>query len=701
MKVFLSLHLMRKCLYILFLLCPCFALLAQTPLQEERGGASLQNLSQPSQNIPDSLLHAHHHDEDSARIKAFHLTDKLGDIYRAPRDTNRLNTANSTLVEGRSLAVGYLGNLGSPAQSKMFFDRKEPRDFMFADAFDFYTTTPQNAYWYDTKIPYSEILYTRAGSKPEMEEDLKILLTTNFGKKLNIGGEMDYIYGRGHYNSNNAKLLTYRLFGSYRTDRYELNTYFSNYNYVVNENGGLTNDEQITKPEKYEDEYGSIEPKGMTTRFTNTWNRVRGKQFFLNHRYNLGFTRTLDEVDEEGFQLEEFVPVSSIIHTLEYEDNRRRFISSTDIDTMYQNVYAPEKLINENVNDEFFAWNMKNTIALSLREGFQDWVKMGLTAFITFENRNFKMPNGELTGRTDTVNAVYHEFTEDTLHTKSYSEFTTYIGAELSKQQGSLLTYRARGEFGLAGDDLAEFRVSGELQTKFKLFKKDATIKAMAHLNNLTPAFFYRHYHNRFYWWDNDFKNTQRFFVGGEINLASTRTQLKAGVESIQNFVYFDGNGLPAQYESNLQVVEARIKQDFRVGILGWENEVALQLSSNDEVLPLPQLTAYSNLYITFKYAKVLNFQIGADVHYHTAYYAPYYEPATQQFQVQDPATRVKYGNYPLVNAYMNCHLKQARFFVTFYNLSQKFAKPDYLSLAHYPLNQMVMKLGISVYFNQ
>ena len=53
-----------------------------------------------------------------------------------------------------------------------------------------------------------------------------------------------------------------------------------------------------------------------------------------------------------------------------------------------------------------------------------------------------------------------------------YDEFTTYIGGELSKRRGSLLTYNVRGELGLAGSDAGEVRVSGDLQTKFKLSRK-------------------------------------------------------------------------------------------------------------------------------------------------------------------------------------------------------------------------------------
>jgi hypothetical protein len=65
---------------------------------------------------------------------------------------------------------------------------------------------------------------------------------------------------------------------------------------------------------------------------------------------------------------------------------------------------------------------------------------------------------------------------------------------------------------------------------------------------------------------------------------------------------------------------------------------------------------------------------------------------------VQD---KIKTGNYPLINAYANFHLKQARFFVSGYNLGTLFINhPAYFSMPHYPLNPMVIKMGVSVMFN-
>lgn len=710
---------MKHCLYILLLL-----IVSATTVQAQhgasradqkgggkRGGFFLSNLTSSQKDIPDSLLVADSAALNSKRITAYRLTPSLGEAYVAPLDTNKLNFSNSTLVESKSLAIGYLANLGAPAQTKIFSERQEARDFIFADAYDYYITTPENAYFYNTKIPYTNVLYTTAGGSTNKEEQLKGTMTMNFGKKINVGADIDYIYGRGHYKNNGNKLLSYRFFGSYQTDRYEMHAYLSNFNFVNYENGGMANDSTISHPDEYFPEGRPSDTKSYDIRYlTNAWNRVRGKRYFLTQRYNLGFTRELEEEDEEGNPKEMFVPVSSIIHTIDYEDNRRRFIADNtalmdssyivdDNGLRFPRIYG----LGATLNDQTSSWNLKNTIGLSLREGFQDWVKFGLTAFVRLEKRRFKLePRIEGLDYGEYGRGPY--FSVDNIDLKNlptaklYDEFSTYVGAELSKRQGSILTYNARGELCMVGSDVGEFRVTGDLQTRFKLFNKDAVIKADAYIKNVTPAFYMRHNHSRYYWWDNpNFNMTQQIYAGGEVYLESSKTTLKAGVESIQNYIYFNKQGFPVQHGSNLQVVSARIKQDFRFRAFGWENEACWQLSSDESVLPLPSLSAYSNMYLAVKVAKVLTVQLGANVYYNTAYYAPYYEPATQQFQVQD---EVKVGNYPLVNAYVNFHLKQARFFVMAYNLSSKFADPNYFSLAHYPLNPMVLKMGIAVTFN-
>ena len=684
---------MRYSLLILFFTC-AFASYQPTSAQHggggKRGGFSLSNLTSAQTVIPDSVLMADSTDASPRRLNAYQLTPVLGDFYESPVDTLRLNTANSTFVEARSLSIGYLGNLGSPAQTRIFRERGESRDFIFAEPYSSYIITPSQAQFYETKVPYTNLMYTTGGGSLTKEEELKGILTMNFGKHLNVGGEFDYIYARGYYQSNSSKIVNYRVFASYQTDRYEAKAYFRNFSVTGMENGGLQNDSVLTDPDRFSEGRRGMTSRDFPVRYINVSNKVSNGQFYLTHRYNLGFYRDLGQLDEDGNPIEKFIPVSSIIHTVDYEQFSRQFNmnSSSDVENAYPGRNLPNGAGNTIPNDSTTSWSLKNTVALSLREGFQDWAKFGLTGFIRLEKRRFRLPTYDVSSEMPNIMNY---------HSRTYDEFSTFIGAQLSKRLGSLITYDAQGELCILGDDIGEFRASAVAQSKFKLFGKDATVKIDGSIMNYTPAFYLRHNRTRYFAWDNAFSNIQQFYVGGEVFLESTRTRLAAGLESIQNYIYAGAAGLPVQNNGNIQVISARLNQDFRYRALGWDNELCYQLTSDSQVLPLPSLSVYSNLYVAFKLVKVLTVQLGVDMRYFTAYSAPYYEPATQMFQVQD---EVKVGNYPLINAYVNFHLKQARFFVEAYNLGSQFIAPNYFSLAHYPLNPMMLKMGVSVMFN-
>ena len=104
-------------------------------------------------------------------------------------------------------------------------------------------------------------------------------------------------------------------------------------------------------------------------------------------------------------------------------------------------------------------------------------------------------------------------------------------------------------------------------------------------------------------------------------------------------------------------------------------------------------IRSYYDLYYHDVWFKVLTAQFGVNVRYNTEYYAPAYMPATGQFYTQS-ATKI--GNYPLMNAYLNFHLKRTRFFFEYYNVNELFMKGAYFSMPNYPLNPAIFKMGIS-----
>lgn len=154
---------------------------------------------------------------------------------------------------------------------------------------------------------------------------------------------------------------------------------------------------------------------------------------------------------------------------------------------------------------------------------------------------------------------------------------------------------------------------------------------------------------------------------------------------------------MPEQKSGSLQVLSASLNQDFKLGIFHLDNEVTWQKSSDQTVLPLPDLSLYHNFYMQFKLAKkVLSVQLGADLRYFTKYNAPAYMPAIQNFHLQPTDDQVEIGGYPIVNVYANLHLKRTRFYVMMYHVNQGMSRPNYFLSPHYPINPRVLKFGLS-----
>ncbi len=167
-------------------------------------------------------------------------------------------------------------------------------------------------------------------------------------------------------------------------------------------------------------------------------------------------------------------------------------------------------------------------------------------------------------------------------------------------------------------------------------------------------------------------------------------------MENVQNSIYFNESCLPTQASGSVQVITARLHQDFNVGILHWNNRITYQTTTDDAVIPLPKLAIYSNLYILFKVARVLHVQFGIDCDYYTRYYGLGYQPATASFYNQ---RETKVGGFPFMNLYANMKLSKTRFFVMMSHVNQGMGKNDYFSVPHYPLNPRRFQIGLSIDF--
>lgn len=739
------------------------------------------NISQrSSRNMADSLGT----DKEIPKgIKVWTVDQRFGDRRQAELDTMSYMYPNTIFTTGLRGEYNTTGNLGAPRINRIFINRAETDQFLFTQPYDYIVSPVDQFHFTNTLSPFTNLDYNTAGNRTNGEDHFKAKFAVNAGKRLGVGFNVDYLYGRGFYSNQSTSHFKYLMYGSYIGDRYQAHLIFSTITQKVTENGGITNDEYIKHPESFDDNYATNE---IPTVLERNWNRNNNLHVFLTHRYNLGFSRKVKmskeeiearkfamasqkenqaqkdleearrkakregrEFDEKKFKKQtfsgrpdnarvvntsvptdststkapseriavngkaaadslraleakaaqdtmwmknEYVPVTSFIHTMKFDTYRRIYQAYETPKDFYADTFNPAgNYPGDSIYDKTTHYRVQNTFAISLLEGFNKWAKAGLKAFVTSDLRHFTLP-------TETEIA------------KAYNEHNLSIGGQLIKSQGKTLHYDATLETWLTGKDAGQMKIDADADVNFALFGDTVRLQASGFFHRLNPTFYYRHYHSKHFWWDNDdMSKIIHTRVEGKFGYEKTKTTVRVAFDNIKNHTFFamgynvtddfgrTGNTLSVVQKSGaISLLTLELQQKLKLGPLHWDNVITYQKSSDDMALPVPDLNIYTNLFLRFKIARVLKCDFGADARFFTKYYAPDYSPALGQYAVQTGEHRTEVGNYPIVNVYANFHLQRTRFFVMMSHINAGQGKPDYFLAPHYPLNQRIFRFGVS-----
>lgn len=716
-------------------------------------------------------------------IKVWTVDERFGDIRKAELDTVPHMFMNTIFGTGLRGEYNTLGNVGTPRINRVFIDRQDDGQFLFTQPYDYFVKPVSTFHFTNTLSPFTNLTYNTAGNRTNGEDHFTAKFGVNAGKRLGVGFNFDYIYGRGYYQNQSTSHFNYTMYGSYLGDRYQAHLLFSTNHQKVTENGGITDDNFVLHPESFDDDFATNE---IPTVLENNWNRNDNQHVFLSHRYNVGFKRkvkmTEEEIKAKKFAMEakrdseerkrreeerrkaedegrdfnednvkekktyagrpsdakiagneptatdsigkggrinvdskemadslakvsakaaadtmwmkdEYVPVTSFIHTMKLDNYKRIYQAYNTPADFYADNYVAGPYAGDSIYDKTSHLRLQNTFAISMLEGFNKWAKAGVKAFVTSDLRRFVLPSSD----SNTA-------------TTSYNEHNLSVGGQLSKTEGKTLHYNVTAETWLLGEDLGQLKIDGAVDLNFPLFGDTVTLAAKGFFHRNNPTFYYRHYHSRHFWWDNTSLSKELHSrVEGLFSYRKTNTTLRVAFDEIQNYTYLamgyniaddhsrKGNTMEVKQKGGaITLLTLSLAQDFKLGPLNWENVITYQKSTDNDVLPVPDLNIYTNLYLRFKIAQVLKCDFGADGRYFTKYYAPDYSPALGQYAVQTGDNRVQTGNYPLVNIYANFHLKHTRFFVMMSHVNAGSGNRQYFLTPHYPLNQRVFRFGLS-----
>lgn len=612
--------------------------------------------------------------------------------YSARPDTSYLGLGNKQSMESKALALVHTGNLYSPHLVQSYFDRRTDHDFIFLNAYNLFRVDPSQQIYYNSKMPCTILRYSKEGGGLQTNDHLMLNFFGNFNKQIGIGSNLDYVYARGEYDNTATKPLNWSSYVYYEDDLYKAYLSFTLSKLANQESGGIENRDHVLHPDRYKKTF--TDPKNMQTNLLGTWNDTDQRQIHFQHSYDLGnWVERTDPQDSSVW--DEFIPVASIFHSMDFEYLHHNYIMETGADAL-ENKFFKDSFYNPLSTHDSTSYRGFSTYAgIRLNEGFSKFSQVSLAAFIGYELQNYRVLQDTTKATLDSIKAGKDS---PFIHRK-HQKGSVWIGGQMSRHLSSLLTLDATARFAIAGEKSGNIDVHGTVHSTIPLTSNDSVlIEASALFENTNTPYLMRTYYSNHFKWSDKLKDQQRLRIEGRLTYPRTQTSLRFSNESITNYRFFGADGTPANYEATdgksiINVTAFEIRQSLWAGKwLQWDNAALVQYSTNDSVLALPTFSIESDLSLHFKIAKTLAIQAGVTAYYYTKYYTPNYQPAIQQFC---PQYEIKCGDYPVLNGYLNCNLKRIKFFLTVHNMLGNSITNDMFIMPQYPHQSRRIEYGM------
>ena len=583
------------------------------------------------------------------------------------------------IIDSYSPVNAQLGNYGLPYYPVNFFDRiSDPDKFLYSGLYHFMHTS-ESAVFMNVQVPFTELKWTIGGQKEKSEQTFRLKHTQNVNSKFNFGVIFDVIYSLGQYTMQRSEDKTFTFFTSYTGNKYNL--YFSAgvNNLFGQENGGIKNkndlDINIQDTRNIEVNLGT---------YNNAASALKNRNFLVVQRFTfLGL-----QPDKGVLPLvnAKSGAVSGTFSHIFQIDNTRRSYSETRSSGFYDTIY----INNQSTLDSLSAKSMKNTF----RFDFTADIAKSLKYVAGFGLRNERFRFGQIIPAVmDTIIVA---------DTASWFKGDNVLLGRFSNYVGKNFSWTADGELFLDGYRQGDYMLNGLMTKSFDLNKGKLDLVFTGKIAARTPAFWYNQWGGNNFVWNNDFGKETRTEFGAKIVYPARNFNLRFNFAIIDNYLDFDAQALPSQYDSKLTVASAAVGKSFRLWKFHIIPDVNIQKSSSTKILDLPLASIRTAAYFDhmFYFASTggeLYTQLGVDVIYHTPYHAYSYMPATGRFYRQSTDET---GNYPFINAFINLKVKRTRFFFMFdhvnYGLMNSSIRYDYEMIPYNPWNDRRFTFGLA-----
>lgn len=563
---------------------------------------------------------------------------------------------NASYVAKHNNLYQDLGNIGTAIRPIYYQTPGQIGVTSGFTAYDLYWNTETIRY-FDTKSPYTNMQLVLGGKGRSLTRatfSRNINPRWNFGftyrglfidKQIQRKGKNDRITRSNYYDAYTAyqnKDSTYWLFMNFRRGFHRVNEY-----------GGVTLDDSTVLAD-----YFDIDARPWLTTASTEDLRTN---FHVFHQYRVG----------SGLQF---------YHTLDRYKQKNRFL---DPQNPVQEEYFDFTKLDESdsVRDATTIRTLRNEVGIK-----GNLLKLFYNGYYALRHYHVKhdfMPR-------DTLNLYYPALSGD----------ESYFGGRMSLALDSLVEVGGEAEFMVPGGN---YRIEGSIRSKWF----QASVRQMTY----RPTFLSQAYRGSYDYWDiytqnsNGLADIQSSQINGYLHYRNSVLSISPGITftRLRNYIFFDRVSnvptdqqvLPVQSDGNQVFAAPEMRfaiTFFRHLTFSNQGTYTLFIENADDAIRVPELfvnaqLAYANIFFNGN----LDMHAGVDLHWKSAYYAPGYDLAIQQFYNQD---EFKSPAFPLVDIFFNAKIKRARIFFKYNNVMQIFQETGYIPTPYYPGQRNIFDFG-------
>ena len=617
-------------------------------------------------------------------------------------DTLTFHTANREVLESYNAIYSTLSNTGLAHKSMRFNYLHQVGFDMTLPSFLAMLKNESNMMAYQSVLPYSELRYVMTTA--DKEQHLNVKFGRRFAPRLFVSFAFNTDFSPGVFK-NSRSLNNYFWVNAHyftKNNRYGVCAYWYRNKLVMDENGGIVNDEDYSSHTEsdnsvinvnlttatntvissglgFEHYFNLLPQKKVTTKTESDSVEIDSLNLFAVADSLLIDSLSIDTLDHQEMIQETKVrkfTLGRICHRFSYLNNKLYYNETSPSVAFYQ---PYDTLLNTSKTTD-------TTLVRAFRNTLQ-WNSLG------YQKYNDDVPFYVYAGVTHGFYRIKHyDYLEgETVLLRNFNQLNVNGGIIVNLFKSTRITGQA--ELVTLGYQIGDFDIKGQWKQYLGTTRKNYGQAIFDfELKRQSANWFEESYYSNHFRWENDFKAATYL----SFNLKYKFRDYCIGVRqtSIANFIYFGTDARPTQHEEMFSIREAYLSFYQKLWRFEIEGFASLQKSSNEEVIHLPLVQGSLKIgYSQPMFHKAATLHPSITVRYFTKYYADAYMPATRSFYLQN---EVQIGNFPFIDLALAIKVKKAHIYVDYSNMFLLTGNYNSFIAPHYPMRDSRIYIGVN-----